>query len=60
MVDTRNVLISNCRSLTNTNVFLKLEGERSGDVLMLSNDFRKAKKPYILDKNISSKEVRFK
>ncbi len=60
MVDTRNVLISNCRSLTNTNVFLKLEGKKSGDVLMLSNDFRKVNKPFILDKNIASKEVRFK
>jgi len=60
MVDTKNVLISNCRSLGITNAFLKLEGKQSGDVLMISNDFRKVNKPYILDKNISSKEIRFK
>jgi len=60
MVDTHNVLISNCRALTATKAFLKLEGKKSGEVLMLSNDFRKVNKPYIADKKISSKEVRFK
>ena len=60
MVDTKNVLISNCRSLSETNSFLKLEGQKSGDVLFLSNDFRKVNKPYILDKNVSSREVKFK
>jgi len=60
MVDTHNVLISNCRALTATKAFLKLEGKKSGEVLMLSNDFRKVNKPYIADKNVSSKEVRFK
>jgi len=60
MVDTKNVLISNCRSLSTANAFLKIEGKKSGDVLMLSNDFRKVNKPYILDKNVSSKEVRIK
>ena len=60
MVDTKNVLISNCRSLSTTNAFLKLEGKESGDVLMLSNDFRKVNKPYVLDKIVSSKEVKIK
>lgn len=60
MVNTKNVLISNCRSLGITNAFLKLEGKKSGDVLMLSNDFRRVNKPYILDRNVSSKEVSLK
>ena len=60
MVDTKNVLISNCRSLSKTNAFLKLEGKKSGDVLMLSNDFRNVNKPYVLDKFVSLKEVTIK
>lgn len=60
MVDTRNVLISGCRSLSAANSFLKLEGKKSKDVLMLSNDFRKVNKPFILDKNVSSDEVKIK
>ena len=46
--------------LSKTTAFLKLEGKKSGDVLMLSNDFRNVKKPYILDKFVSSKEVTIK
>ena len=60
MVDSKNILISNCRSLSKTTAFLKLEGKKSGDVLMLSNDFRNVNKPYFLDKNVSSKEVKIK
>ena len=60
MVNTKNVLISNCRSLSKTTAFLKLEGKKSGDVLMLSNDFRNVTKPYVLDKIVSSKEIRIK
>jgi hypothetical protein len=60
LVDTKNVLISNCRALSKTTAFLKVEGKKSGDVLMLSNDFRNVTKPYVLDKIVSSKEITIK
>jgi len=53
--------IESCKnSLSVASSFLKLEGQRTKDVLMLSNDFRKVNKPYILDKNLSSTKVEVK
>jgi len=60
IVDTRNVLINNCRSLSEANAFLKIEGGKSSDILMLSNDYRNIKKPFMLDKDASSLKVSIK
>jgi hypothetical protein len=57
MIDTRDVLINACRSLTPAKSFLKLEGDKSGDILMLSNDFRKISKPFIVDDNVNAREI---
>ncbi len=57
LIDTKNVLISNARSLGNANALLKVEGKQSGDILLMNNDLRKIAIPYILDKGMDKKVI---
>jgi hypothetical protein len=57
LIDTKNVLISNSRSLTNAHALLKVEGKQSADILLMNNDMRKIKVPFLLDKQVNANQI---
>ncbi len=53
-----DAMVRNSRALQGTAVFLKVLGKGSHDICLYGNDFRQAKVPYQLDKDIPSEEIK--
>jgi hypothetical protein len=53
-----DAMVRNSRALQGTSVFLKVLGIGSHDICLYGNDFRQAKVPFQLDKDISSEEIK--
>lgn len=52
-----DAVVRNSRAREGTVVFLQVQGQTSRAIYLFGNDFRRAKIPYRLDRDVSSKEV---
>ncbi len=53
-----DAVVRDSRALEGTNVFLKVTGQDSRDIVLYRNDLRNAKVPILLDKDLDKKTVR--
>jgi hypothetical protein len=53
-----DVMIRNSRAMEGTKTFLKVSGPESRDIVLDGNDFRKAKSPHQIDKDVKSNAVK--
>ncbi|MFN8009430.1 MAG: glycosyl hydrolase family 28 protein [Terriglobia bacterium] len=52
-----NAIVRNSRGTEGTNLFLRVSGEGSGEIVLTDNDFRKVKIPFQMDKEVKSSAV---